>query len=169
MMMCILASRSFRHFGAIPEANLLPRTSQELQRSQPSRGSLIPETSALDKTTTATHHPWSSPSITQWQLFIPDFHLQLRILIFLHIITWNALQPGQLWIKTVSRHAIQQSSVKYHSRYNKSTCADHAVTRIMLVPFTPFHADRIKTNRPSPPTRGEALFHFYEKKLALWF
>jgi len=62
-----------------------------------------------------------------WQKIIPDLCLQLLSLIFLHVHNmerppaWTVMDRGEFLCMQS-----QQSSTNYHSRYNKSTRADHA-------------------------------------------
>ena len=140
----VLTTRSLRYSRAIPEAALLLEDASILAAPMlsASRSSPILETSASHKTTSATDHPWSSPSITLWQQIIFDLRFQLRSLIFLHVHNvkrppvWAVMNRGGFLCKQS-----QQLRTNYYGRYNKSTRTDHAIMRIMLVPSVP-HAHR---------------------------
>ena len=95
----------------------------------------------------ATYYSWSLPLVTSRQQIIPDLCLQLHQgrLIFLHV--YNVKHPSAWAVMDRGGFLCmqsQQSSANYLGRYNKSTRANHAFTRITPVLFTLMHADQIK-------------------------
>jgi len=100
--------------------------------------------------TTITDHLWSSPSVTQPNL--PYVHNVKRPPVWA-VMDWHRILCTQS----------KQSSTNNHSRYNKSTCVKHVVTRIIPVPSAPCTQIRSRINRPSPQREGGSLFPIPKK------
>ena len=98
----VLTTRSLHHSGAILEAALL---FEDASISAAPMLSVIPELSPSGDFNSAQDNydnrsSWFSPSVTPRQHIIPDLCFQFTACSSSHFITWNALQPEQLWIET---------------------------------------------------------------------
>ena len=160
MMTRVQSTRSLRHSGAIPEAALLLEDAfiptalmlsailelphfgdfSSAQDNHDNRSFLI----FAFNYTTAIDHPWSPPSVTQFN--------------FLHIHNvkrppvWTVMDRGGfLCVQS------QQSNDNYHDHYNKSTRADHAVTRTHI--YHLLSCTQIRSSiKSSPITRRGTFF-----------
>ena len=108
---------------------------------------------------TITDYPWSSPSVTPWQLIISNIRRQLRSLIILHVhnvkhtLAWAIMNRGRfLCIQ------FYQSSGNYYDHYNKSTSANHAVIEITFVSPTSMHVDQMEYIHTFSFNENEIIF-----------
>ena len=100
----------------------------------------------------ARDHPWFLPTISQ-----PDF----RSLIFLHV--HNVKRPPAWAVMDIGGFFCmysQQSSTNNYGCYNNSIRADHAVTKIVVVPSAPMHQDLIKYKLSFSSNEKETLDFF---------